>query len=437
MSTPVENRLLQLQRFGQSPWFDYISRPLIAGGGLKRMVDRDGLGGVTSNPSIFEKAIGSGKEYDREILELAHQGFSAAQIFDRLAIDDVRAACDVLAPVYLGTGGDDGFVSIEVSPKLAFDADATIAEAHRIFTAVDRPNVMIKIPGTKEGVPAVRACLEAGLNINITLLFSMSQYEAVAEAYMDALEERLRRNLTLRGTSSVASFFVSRVDTLGDRLLDERIAATEDVGERRRLEGLKGRAAVANSKLVYERFQAYLSVEALAAAGAGRRQGPARPLGEHEHQERGVQGHDVRRRAHRRAHREHAAREHLARVPRARDRGAHGRQAPRRRAPRAARARRGGDRHGAPRRRPPGAGRRALHQVLRRGDRASSRRSAARCSPPRRADDGRRLGGGRRGPPRRASARSASRRGSGRPTRRSGRPTTRITSASSPAPSAG
>lgn len=271
MSTPVENRLLQLRRLGQSPWFDYISRPLITGGALKRMVDRDGLGGVTSNPSIFEKAVGSGTEYDRMILDLAHEGYSAAQIFDRLAIEDVRAACDVLAPVYLGSGGDDGFVSIEVSPGLAYDAEQTIAEAHRVFTAVDRPNVMIKIPGTKEGIPAVRACLEAGLNINITLLFSMSQYEAVAEAYMDALEERLRRNLTLRGTSSVASFFVSRVDTLADQMLDERIQATDDVGERRRLEGLKGRAAVANSKLVYERFQSYLSSrhwQLLAPAGA-------------------------------------------------------------------------------------------------------------------------------------------------------------------------
>jgi transaldolase len=271
MSIPVDNRLLQLQRFGQSPWFDYISRPLIAGGALKRMVDRDGLGGVTSNPSIFEKALGAGADYDREILELAHQGLSAARIFDRLAIDDVRAACDVLAPVYLGTGGADGFVSIEVSPELAYDTGGTIAEAQRIFTAVDRPNVMVKIPGTKEGVPAVRASLEAGLNINITLLFSMSQYEAVAEAYMDALEERLRRNMTLRGTSSVASFFVSRVDTLGDALLDERLAATSDVGERRRLEALKGRAAVANSKLVYERFQSYLKArrwQLLAPAGA-------------------------------------------------------------------------------------------------------------------------------------------------------------------------
>jgi len=271
MSSPVENRLLQLRRFGQSPWFDYISRPLIAGGGLKRMVDRDGLGGVTSNPSIFEKAVSSGNEYDKQILELAHQGLSAAEIFDRLAIDDVRAACDVLAPVYLGTGGDDGFVSIEVSPKLAGDTEGTIAEAQRIFTAVDRPNVMVKIPGTKEGVPAVRACLEAGLNINITLLFSMSQYEAVAEAYLDALEQRQRRNLTLRGTSSVASFFVSRVDTLGDALLDERVAATSDASERRRLEALKGRAAVANSKLVYERFQAFLAArrwQLLAPAGA-------------------------------------------------------------------------------------------------------------------------------------------------------------------------
>lgn len=271
MSTAVENRLLQLQRFGQSPWFDYISRPLIASGALQRMVDRDGLGGVTSNPSIFEKAIGSGTEYDREILELAHQGVSAAEIFDRLAIDDVRAACDVLAPVYLGSGGADGFVSIEVAPRLADDTEGTIAEAHRIFAAVDRPNVMVKIPGTKAGVPAVRACLEAGLNINITLLFSLSQYEAVAEAYMDALETRLRRDLTLRGTSSVASFFVSRVDTLVDRLLDERLATTGEAAERRRLEALKGRAAVANSKLVYERFAGYLNSrrwQLLAASGA-------------------------------------------------------------------------------------------------------------------------------------------------------------------------
>lgn len=271
MSTPVENRLQQLRGYGQSPWFDYISRPLVTGGGLQRMVNRDGLGGVTSNPSIFEKAIGSGTEYDREILALAHQGLSAVEIFDRLAIDDVRAACDVLSPVYLGTGGADGFVSIEVSPRLAYDTEGTIAEAQRIFAAVDRPNVMVKIPGTREGVPAVRASLEAGLNINVTLLFSLSQYEAVAETYMDALEARLQRDLTVRGASSVASFFVSRVDTLTDKLIDERLEETRDVAERRRLEGLKGRAAVANSKIVYERFAALLAArrwQLLAASGA-------------------------------------------------------------------------------------------------------------------------------------------------------------------------
>jgi transaldolase len=267
----VGSRLEQLRRFGQSPWFDYLSRELIARGSLKRMVDRDGLGGVTSNPAIFEKAIASGTAYDEEILSLAHQGLDAAQIFDRLATDDVRAACDVLAPVYMGSGGEDGFVSIEVSPALAADAQATIAEARRIFTAVDRPNVMIKIPGTREGVPAVFECLREGLNINITLLFSMSQYEAVAAAYRSALEHRLRHDLTIRATSSVASFFVSRVDTLVDRLLDQMLEASLDPAERRRLEGLKGKAGVANSKVVYERFRSYLNSrdwQLIAASGA-------------------------------------------------------------------------------------------------------------------------------------------------------------------------
>ena len=267
----AESRLAQLHRFGQSPWFDYISRELVARGGLRRMVDRDGLGGVTSNPSIFEKAIGGGKGYDEQILGLAREGLDAAQIFDRLAVEDVRAACDVLAPVYLGSGGEDGFVSIEVSPAYAYDAQKSISEAQRLFAAVDRPNVMIKIPGTREGVPAILETLRLGLNINITLLFSMSQYEAVADAYLAALEYRLQHDLTIRATSSVASFFVSRVDTLIDRLLDERIAAAADVAGRRRLDALKGTAAVANAKVVYERFRSYLSGrdwQLIAASGA-------------------------------------------------------------------------------------------------------------------------------------------------------------------------
>jgi len=267
---PAESRLAGLHRLGQSPWFDYISRELVARGGLRRMVDRDGLGGVTSNPSIFEKAIGVGVGYDEQILELAREGLDAAQIFDRLAVEDVRAACDVLAPVYLGSGGEDGFVSIEVAPAYAYDTQKTVSEAQRLFAAVDRPNVMIKIPGTREGVPAILETLEQSLNINVTLLFSMSQYEAVADAYLAALEYRLQHDLTIRATSSVASFFVSRVDTLVDRLLDEKIAAA-DVAERRRLEGLKGTAAVANAKVVYERFRSYLGGrdwQLIAASGA-------------------------------------------------------------------------------------------------------------------------------------------------------------------------
>jgi transaldolase len=271
MHGTADSRLAQLHKFGQSPWFDYISRDLVARGGLRRMVERDALGGVTSNPSIFEKAIGSGKAYDDQILALGRQGLNAAQIFDSLAVEDVRAACDVLASVYLASGGQDGFVSIEVSPAYAYDTEKTISEARRLFTAVDRPNVMIKIPGTKEGVPAILESLRQGLNINITLLFSLSQYEAVAEAYLDALEYRLQKDLTIRATTSVASFFVSRVDTLVDSLLDQRLEVAADESERRRLEGLKGVAGVANSKLVYERFRTYLHSrewQLIAASGA-------------------------------------------------------------------------------------------------------------------------------------------------------------------------
>jgi transaldolase len=268
---PAESRLAELHRLGQSPWFDYINRALIQRGGLKKMVDRDGLGGVTTNPAIFEKAIGGGREYDEAIMTLGRQGLSAAEILDRLIIDDVRAACDVLAPVYLASGGEDGFVSIEVSPHVARDTEKSAAEAHRLFTAVDRPNVLVKIPGTREGVPAILQCLKDGLNINITLLFSLTQYEAVADAYLEALEYRLGAGLTIRASSSVASFFVSRVDVLVDRLLAEQAEAAADEAERRRLEALKGKAGVANAKVCYERFRSYLNGrewQLIAASGA-------------------------------------------------------------------------------------------------------------------------------------------------------------------------
>jgi transaldolase len=268
---PAESRLAELHRLGQSPWFDHINRALIQRGGLRKMVERDGLGGVTTNPAIFERSIGGGKEYDEAIETLGRQGLSAEEILDRLVVEDVRAACDVLAPVYLASGGQDGFVSIEVSPHLARDTAKSVEEAHRLFAAVDRPNVLVKIPGTREGVPAVLQCLRDGLNINITLLFTLAHYEAVADAYLEALEYRLAKDLTIRATSSVASFFVSRVDTLVDGLLDEKAEAAGDAAERRRLEGLKGRAGVANAKVCYERFRSYLNSrewQLIAASGA-------------------------------------------------------------------------------------------------------------------------------------------------------------------------
>lgn len=268
---PAESRLAGLRRLGQSPWLDHIDKALIQRGGLKRMIERDGLGGVTTNPSIFEKSIGGGEEYDAAVLELAREGLRSAEILDRLIIDDVRAACDVFAPVYLASGGEDGFVSIEVAPGFARDTQGSIAEAHRLFAAVDRPNVLVKIPGTREGVPAILQCLKDGLNINITLLFTLSQYEAVAEAYLQALDYRLHAGETIRASASVASLFVSRVDTMVDKLLDERAAAAADEAERRRLLSLRGRAGVANARVVYERFRGFLNGrewQLIAASGA-------------------------------------------------------------------------------------------------------------------------------------------------------------------------
>ena len=270
MGDAAQNRLAELAALGQSIWLDYISRELVAGGGLRRLIDEDGIAGMTSNPSIFEKAIGGGGEYSEAILELARQGLDGPQIFDRLAVADVQAACDVFTPVYVGSGGEDGFVSLEVSPALARDTERTISEARRLFAAVDRPNVMIKIPGTVEGLPAIRACLAAGLNINITLMFSMAHYEAVVEAFMSGLEDRLAAGGDVRSVASVASFFVSRVDTLVDTLLDGKLAQAGDA-DRARIAACKGKLAVANSKLVYERFQQLFATprwQRLAAAGA-------------------------------------------------------------------------------------------------------------------------------------------------------------------------
>jgi len=265
------NRLAVAREFGQSVWLDQISREMLASGALEDLV-RDGVAGVTTNPSIFEAAVAKGSAYDAEIAVLAAQGRTAPEILDRLMVADVQAACDVFRPLYEGTDGRDGYVSIEVPPALAYDTQATIAEARRIWDAVGRPNVMIKIPGTKEGMPAVRASLADGLNVNVTLLFSLAQYEGVVEAYFSGLEDRLATGRGLNRVASVASFFSPRVDTLGDKAFAVRLAAGVFDAGRLALVDLKGTLAVANCKLVYERFRGLFAADRwrrLADNGAG------------------------------------------------------------------------------------------------------------------------------------------------------------------------
>lgn len=274
----VHERIAELLTFGQSVWQDDIARNQLTGGHLQRMVEEVGIRGVTSNPTIFEKAISAGSDYDEQISGLLDAGKSALEIFEAVEIEDIRGACDVLRPVYDASDGADGFVSIEVSPDAARDAESTREQVRRLWEAVDRPNLMVKIPGTVEGIPVVREMLTEGKNINITLLFSIDAYRNVAEAYVAALEARRAQGLPIDRIASVASFFVSRVDTLVDRLLDEKIAAIGDNDELAgALAGLKGTIAVANAQLAYAAFEEIFSGprwEALAAAGAR----PQRPL---------------------------------------------------------------------------------------------------------------------------------------------------------------
>ena len=253
------NPLFELKKLGQSIWLDSIRRGHILTGELQKMIDADGITGETANPSIFEKAIAGSHDYDDAVRKLVSAGKNALEIYETLAIQDVQMACDVFRPVYDATKGADGFVSIEVSPKLAHDTAGTIAEAKRFFKAVHRPNVMIKIPGTKEGVPAIEECLYAGLNINITLLFAVPAYEEVAWAYVRALERRAAEGLPVDRVASVASFFVSRIDTLADKLLSDKIRATQDAALIAKLEALGGKAAIANAKMAYALFKQIFS----------------------------------------------------------------------------------------------------------------------------------------------------------------------------------
>ena len=249
------NPLKGLLAYGQSPWMDYIRRDLLTGGGLKKMIDNDGLRGMTSNPAIFEKAIASSKDYADIIESPEAKKLDAKGVFEKIAIRDVQQACDIFKPVYDESRTRDGYVSLEVSPALANDTPGTIDEARRLWKSVNRPNVMIKVPATKEGVPAIRQLLEEGLNINITLLFAQSAYEQVAAAFLAALEARAAKGQDISHIASVASFFVSRIDTLIDGRIDELLKTTSDPGKRAKLQAVQGKIAIANAKLTYRKFQ--------------------------------------------------------------------------------------------------------------------------------------------------------------------------------------
>jgi transaldolase len=267
----VENPLKQLARFGQSIWLDFIRRSLMTSGELGRMIEQDGLAGMTSNPSIFEKAIAEGQEYADFLGELRKDvTLDAKAIFEHLAIRDIQDAADTLRSVYLATNGRDGYVSLEVSPLLANDTPATMDEARRLWKAVGRPNLMIKVPGTEAGLPAIQTLLTEGINVNTTLLFARERYEEVAEIYVRALEARAQQGLHLASIAGVASFFVSRIDTAVDARIDALLPAGDD-RQRSLLESCRSQVAIANAKVAYESYHQIFSGarwEALASKGA-------------------------------------------------------------------------------------------------------------------------------------------------------------------------
>src|SRR3982075_3085823 len=266
------NPVKALEKHGQSVWLDFLARGFIAKGELKKLIDSDGVKGVTSNPSIFEKAIGSSDEYDEPIGKaLKRGGRPGAELFGPLPIEDIQNAADVLRPVYDQLKGDDGFVSLEVSPYLAMDTKGTIAEAEHLWKDVKRRTLMVKVPATPEGLPAIQHLIGKGISINITLLFSQKVYVQVAQAYLAGLEKYVKGGGDPSHVASVASFFVSRIDSGVDKELDEKIAKANDPTEKERLSALKGKVAIANAKLAYQEYKQLFSGarwDKLAAKGA-------------------------------------------------------------------------------------------------------------------------------------------------------------------------
>jgi transaldolase/glucose-6-phosphate isomerase len=263
------NRLKQLEQLGQSVWLDFLSRELVTKGGVQKLIAEDGIGGMTSNPSIFQKSLSQGTDYDADIKAYVEAGQDVGLIFRNLSIADIRNAADALRPIYDRSKGADGFISIEVSPYIAHDTDASIAEAKSLWAEIAKPNLMVKVPGTKEGAPAVRALIGEGININVTLLFALDAYQAVIDAYIDGLEKR-PSNEDLSKISSVASFFLSRIDTMADDLIDEKLKDEPGKGSEK-LASLRGKVAIASAKAAYQMFKKTFSGprwEKLAARGA-------------------------------------------------------------------------------------------------------------------------------------------------------------------------
>jgi transaldolase len=266
------NPLKALLSYGQSTWLDYIRRDLITSGKLKTMINDDGLRGMTSNPSIFEKAIADSHLYDDMLKSLGSRAdLDATSRYEQIAIRDIQDAADILRPVYQSSEFRDGYVSLEVSPLLARETQKTIDEGRRLWKAVNRENVMIKVPGTAEGLPAIRQLIGDGININVTLLFAQEVYEKVAEAYIAGLEDLAKRGGNLKKMAGVASFFISRIDTLADSMIEDKLKTTKDAQTQTLLKGLLGKVAIANGKLTYQRYQRIFSGprwEALASKGA-------------------------------------------------------------------------------------------------------------------------------------------------------------------------
>lgn len=265
----TESPILKIKEYGQSIWLDNLSRDAIQSGELKEMIASRNVHGVTSNPAIFEKAIAGNKIYDADIAANADK--PVIEIYESLVFEDIRNACDILRPVYEETNGLDGYVSIEVPPNLARDPEKTLAEAKRYFAAINRPNVMIKIPGTPEGLPAIENAIAAGINVNITLLFSVDSYVETFWAYIRGLEKRVAAGQDVSKIGSVASFFISRIDHVIDAKLEQLIANTSDTALQEKMRGLKGKIAIANAKIAYQEYKKIIQSDrwkALSAKGA-------------------------------------------------------------------------------------------------------------------------------------------------------------------------